>query len=132
MIENERIARERIVLDRGGLIAFCPFASLQPHEVWLLPTEHEAWFERPVRRNAADRLAEVLHTLLVRVERIVPQAAYNLLVRTAPWQDSAAHSGHWRIEILPRVNPLAGLELATGIHINPLSPARAADELRAS
>jgi UDPglucose--hexose-1-phosphate uridylyltransferase len=132
LVASERAAGERIVFDRDCFIAFCPYASLQPCEVWLLPTDHEAWFERRPNTDAADRLAEVLHPLLARVEAIVPQAAYNLLVRTAPWRSSAARCGHWRIEILPRVNPLAGFELATGIHINPISPTRAAEQLRSS
>jgi UDPglucose--hexose-1-phosphate uridylyltransferase len=68
----------------------------------------------------------------VRLESIVPGAAYNLLLRTAPWREAAAHCGHWRIELLPRLNSLAGLELATGIHINPLSPTHAAERLRSS
>jgi UDPglucose--hexose-1-phosphate uridylyltransferase len=131
LIENERAVRERVVLDRDGLIAFCPFASLQPCEVWLLPTGHEPWFERP-GRNAGDHLAGILHGLVVRIEAIVPQAAYNLVVRSAPWRESATGCGHWRVEILPRVNALAGLELATGIHINPISPAKAAAQLRLS
>jgi UDPglucose--hexose-1-phosphate uridylyltransferase len=130
LIAGERAAGERIVFDRDGLIAFCPFASLQPGEVWLLPTEHQAWFERRPRSASGDRVAELLFPLLARVEAIVPQAAYNFFVRTAPWRPAAAACGHWRIEVLPRVNPLAGLELATGIHINPISPTRAAKQLR--
>jgi UDPglucose--hexose-1-phosphate uridylyltransferase len=132
LVDRERAAGQRIVFDRDGFIAFCPYASLQPCEVWLLPTDHEPWFERRPCTGAADRLADVLHPLLARVEAIVPQAAYNLFVRTAPWRTSAARCGHWRIEILPRVNPLAGLELAAGIHINPISPTRAAEHLRSS
>jgi UDPglucose--hexose-1-phosphate uridylyltransferase len=132
LIEDERLARERVVLERDGLIAFCPFVSLQPCEVWLMPTGHEPWFERRERQNAGDPLAGILLSLLVRIEAILPRPAYNLLVRTSPWQDAATRSGHWRIEILPRANPLAGLELATQIHINPLSPSRAAQQLRSS
>jgi UDPglucose--hexose-1-phosphate uridylyltransferase len=132
LIAAERAAGDRIVLDRDGLIAFCPYVSLQPCEVWLMPTDHEPWFERRSHSNLVGRLAEVLHQLVARVEAIVPRAAYNLLVRTAPWCSSAAACGHWRIEILPRVNPLAGLELATGIHINPISPTQAAEQLRSS
>lgn len=132
LVEDERRAGERIVLHGDGLVAFCPFVSLQPCEVWLLPTAHEAWFERRPRTAAADALAEMLHVLVVRIERIVPHAAYNLLVRTAPWRAAAGRCGHWRIEILPRCNSLAGLELATGIHINPISPTRAAQRLRSS
>jgi UDPglucose--hexose-1-phosphate uridylyltransferase len=97
-----------------------------------MPTAHEPWFEHRPHSNAADKLAEVLHALVVRIEQVIPRLAYNLLLRTAPWRESAARAGHWRIEILPRINSLAGLELATGIHINPLSPARAAEDLRRS
>ncbi len=131
LIEDERKNGERVVLDRDGFIAFCPYASLQPCEVWLIPTAHEPWFEGslPAGHHA---LATILHRLLVRIEAILPRPSYNLLIRTAPWQDDAARAGHWRIEILPRVNPLAGVELATHIYINPISPNRAAQQLRSS
>jgi UDPglucose--hexose-1-phosphate uridylyltransferase len=132
LIEDERRTKERIVLEGDGLIAFCPYASLQPCEVWLMPTSHEPWFERRPQPSGDDSLAEMLHSLLARVEAILPRPAYNLLVRTAPWQDAAADCGHWRIEILPRTNPIAGFELATQIYINPLSPTRAAQQLRSS
>jgi UDPglucose--hexose-1-phosphate uridylyltransferase len=130
LIDDERSAGERIVLDRDGLVAFCPFASLQPHEVWLMPVEHEPWFERRPRQSSDDKLAATLHALVARIEAIVPGGNYNLLLQTAPWNKSAGDCGHWRIDILPRSNSLAGFELATGIHINPLSPARAAERLR--
>ena len=132
LIAAERRNVDRVVLDRDGFLAFCPYASLQPCEVWLMPTDHQPWFERDASPPQHDALASVLHTLLVRIEAILPRVAYNLLVRTTPWQDDAAACGHWRIEILPRVNPLAGFELATHIHINPISPTRAAQQLRSS
>jgi UDPglucose--hexose-1-phosphate uridylyltransferase len=132
LVASERAVGERIVFDRDGFIAFCPYVSLQPCEVWLLPTDHAAWFERQPRSDSVDRLASVLLPLLARIEAVLPLAAYNLLVRTAPWRSSAARCSHWRIEILPRVNPLAGFEMGTGIHINPISPTRAAEQLQSS
>jgi UDPglucose--hexose-1-phosphate uridylyltransferase len=132
LIDDERQTKDRVVLDRDGFIAFCPYASLQPCEIWLMPTTHEPWFERRTLPTGVDPLAELLHSLLVRIEAILPRPAYNLLVRTSPWQDAAADCGHWRIEILPRTNPFAGFELATHIYINPISPTRAAQQLRSS
>jgi UDPglucose--hexose-1-phosphate uridylyltransferase len=161
LIADERHAAERVVFDGDGLIAFCPYASLQPCEVWLMPTTHEPWFERRPQPTGSDPLITKLPALLARVEAILPRAAYNLLlrttpwqadaagcghwrieilprpaynllIRTAPWQAAAANCGHWRIEILPRTNPMAGFELATHIHINPISPTRAAQQLRSS
>jgi UDPglucose--hexose-1-phosphate uridylyltransferase len=129
LIEAERANRDRVVLDRDGFIAFCPYASLQPCEVWVMPTVHEPWFEQRAEQPGVDRLAEVLHRLLTRIEAVLPRPSYNLLVRTSPWQDDGGRAGHWRIEILPRVNPLAGVELATQIFINPISPSVAAQQL---
>jgi UDPglucose--hexose-1-phosphate uridylyltransferase len=130
LIGREKAWGERLVLDRHGYVAFCPFASLQPHEVWLLPERHEPSFENGVRHGAAERLADVLHALLERVERNVPDAAYNLLLRTAAWGAHCDDWSHWRIELLPRANPLAGFEIATAVHINPVPPEAAARQLR--
>jgi UDPglucose--hexose-1-phosphate uridylyltransferase len=130
LIEQERNASSRIVFDDDGFIAFCPQASWQPHEVWLLPTQHASSFEAEPPANL-DRFAVTLHKLIARFESVVPSAQYNLLLRTAPWIDDFDKSFHWRIELLPRANSLAGLEVATGVHINPLPPERAASQLRA-
>jgi UDPglucose--hexose-1-phosphate uridylyltransferase len=129
LVADERSAGTRIVVDRDGLVAFCPFASWQPYEVWLVPVEHRPAFELAAP-GELDRLAGVLHVLVRRLETIVPHAAYNMLLRTAPWIAGCDDWSHWRIELLPRINSFAGLEIATGIHINPLSPERAAEQLR--
>jgi UDPglucose--hexose-1-phosphate uridylyltransferase len=130
VIQQERSAGVRIVADRDGFVAFCPFASWQPWEVWLMPAQHQPAFERQSQPAGLDRLADVLHELVARVESIVPETSYNLLLRTAPWIDGVNPWYHWRIELLPRVVEFAGLELAAGIHINPLSPEHAAQQLR--
>lgn len=130
LIEHERTAGKRIVLDRNGYVVFCPYASWQPWEVWLLPAQHQPAFELQTSPAAADRLADVFHDLVRRLEARVPEASYNMLLRTAPWIDGVDSWFHWRIELLPRVSPFAGLELAAGIHINSLSPEHAAQHLR--
>jgi UDPglucose--hexose-1-phosphate uridylyltransferase len=129
LITKERAANERIVLVRDGFIAFCPFASWQPGEVWLMPTAHEGSFES-ASRDQLRRLTGILHPLIHRLESNIPGAAYNLILRTSPWIGDCDAWSHWRIELLPRVNAFAGLELATGININHLAPERAAGLLR--
>jgi UDPglucose--hexose-1-phosphate uridylyltransferase len=129
IIANEQTANERVVLVRDGFIAFCPFASWQPGEVWLMPTGHEPSLES-ASSTALERLAGVLHALVGRLESNIPGAAYNLILRTAPWTAGNEAWSHWRIELLPRINAFAGLELATGIHINHLAPEQAAGQLR--
>ena len=51
----------------------------------------------------------------------------NLWVRTAPL---GADHFCWRIDIVPRLTHMAGLELGTGVHLNIVAPEQAAAELR--
>lgn len=130
-IERERAHKQRIILDRDGYVAFCPSASVQPLEFWILPGEHQPSFEL-LDADALDRLAEVSHLLIERLESLLPVASYNMLLRTGPWIAGVDDWCHWRIEVLPRVSTFAGLELGTGIYINSFAPERAAERLRAS
>lgn len=129
LVAHERETGARIVWDRDGYVAFCPYASWQPYELWLLPAQHHASFERTAEPQSLATLAEVLHTLLERVEAVAPRIDINFTLRTAPWTPGVEPWSHWRIELLPRLASLAGIELATGVHINPLAPERAARHL---
>jgi UDPglucose--hexose-1-phosphate uridylyltransferase len=51
----------------------------------------------------------------------------NLWLRTAP---KGAEHFHWRIDVVPRMTQLAGLELGTGIGVNVYPPERAAQDLQ--
>jgi UDPglucose--hexose-1-phosphate uridylyltransferase len=48
-------------------------------------------------------------------------------VRTAPL---GADHFCWRIDIVPRLTHMAGLELGAGVHLNIVAPEQAAAELR--
>jgi len=72
--------------------------------------------------------AGLLHDGLHRLARVLGASPpLNLWVRTAP---QGAEHWCWRIDILPRLTQLAGLELGTGVHLNVVTPERAAAELR--
>jgi UDPglucose--hexose-1-phosphate uridylyltransferase len=129
LIEQERSTLERTVHESDSFVVFCPFASLQAYEVWLMPTKHSTSFEDLPSATFED-LSRVLHDVIRRVESVVPDAAYNLLLRTRPWRGCDAAWSHWRIELVPRTTALAGLELGAGVYINPVAPERAAGKLR--
>jgi UDPglucose--hexose-1-phosphate uridylyltransferase len=72
--------------------------------------------------------AALLHDGLRRLaRRFGASPPLNVIVRTAP---SGAEEYCWRIDVLPRLAPQAGLELGTAVHLNPVAPERAAAELR--
>ena len=131
----ERIARERndsvrLVLDRDGYVAICPYVSMHAYETWLLPVDHGRWFPPTANRVSTETLAGVLWEVLSRIERLLPGVGYNMIVRIAPWSAQRTDY-HPRIEIYPRMDMFAGFELGTSIHINQVSPEYAAQKLRA-
>jgi UDPglucose--hexose-1-phosphate uridylyltransferase len=48
-------------------------------------------------------------------------------VRTAP---AGSEYFCWRIDLLPRLTKLAGLEMGTGVNLNVMPPEKAAEQLR--
>ncbi|HLM09620.1 MAG TPA: DUF4921 family protein [Thermoleophilaceae bacterium] len=123
LVQEEVRRRERIVAIDDEAVAIAPFAARVPFHVLLAP-------RRPAARFADDGplggrlLHQVLNRLGVALGTLPP---FNMWVRTAP--RDAAHFC-WRIEIMPRLAQLAGLEIGTGVHLNVLAPEDAAQLLR--
>ena len=109
-------------------VAFAPFASRSPFEIWVVPRRHEAGLRaddrdgRPGDRRGAPagprRLAAGLDG-----------PPYNLVLHTAPLREQVDATYHWHWEIHPRLREIAGLELGTGLPVNPVSPEDAVEEL---
>ena len=57
--------------------------------------------------------------------------AYNLILHTAPLHERVDETYHWHWEIHPRLREIAGLELGTGLPVNPVGPKRRRRELLA-
>ena len=128
LIEREIASGDRLVLRQDGLVAVCALAPRQPYETWILPEQHAARFGALEDAQLLGQ-ARVLHELLRRLQAAAPGAAYNLLLHTGPFQ-VPAESFHWHWELVPRLTHEAGLEWGGGVFITPLSPERAAAELR--
>jgi UDPglucose--hexose-1-phosphate uridylyltransferase len=54
---------------------------------------------------------------------------YNLVLHTAPLRERVDGTFHWHWEVHPRLREIAGLELGTGLPVNPVSPEAAVEEL---
>ena len=55
---------------------------------------------------------------------------FNLVLHSAPLHEQVDATYHWHWEIHPRLREIAGLELGTGLPVNPVSPEDAVEELR--
>jgi UDPglucose--hexose-1-phosphate uridylyltransferase len=123
LVQEEVRRSERIVAIDDEAVAIAPYGSRLPYQLMLAPRRARARFE-----DDGPTAAALLHDVLGRLaRRLGANPPLNLWVRTAP---RGAEHFCWRIDVLPRLTHLAGLELGTGLHVNIVAPERAAAELR--
>lgn len=119
VVQEEVRQRVRLVAHDDEAVLLAPYASRLPYQLMVAPRRPRARFEDDGPSGAA-----LLHDALRRLaRRFGAPPPLNLWVRTAP-------VGCWRIDIMPRLTHVAGLELGTGVNLNIVSPERAAAELR--
>jgi UDPglucose--hexose-1-phosphate uridylyltransferase len=73
-------------------------------------------------------VALVLRDVLDKVRRLLDDPPYNVVVHDAPVAGDVTF--HWWVEIVPRIAVVAGFELGTGVLVNTVDPANAAQLLR--
>jgi UDPglucose--hexose-1-phosphate uridylyltransferase len=125
LLQEEVRRGERIVAIDEEAVALCPFSARAPFHLQIVP-------RRPTARFSDDGAlgGRLLHETLLRLGATLGTLPpLNMWVRTAPRD---AERFCWRIEIMPRLAQLAGLEIGTGVHLNVLAPEAAAERLRAA
>lgn len=123
LVQEEVRLRDRIVASDDEAVLMAPYGSQLPYQLMLAPRVPRARFEDDGPTGAA-----LLHDALRRLARLLGASPpLNLWVRTAP---RGAERFCWRIDIVPRLTQIAGLELGTGVHLNVVAPEDAAAALR--
>ena len=128
LVRDESRRPDRLVWEDDASVAFAPYASRSPFEAWIVPRRHEADFGRATRADVA-ATAEALRQVLSRLATSLDGPPYNLVLHTAPLRELVDATYHWHWEIHPRLREIAGLELGTGLPVNPVSPEDAVEEL---
>lgn len=131
MMRREEESAERLVWESPTYQVLSPYASRFSFETWILPKPHMAAFEE-ITGAELEELAGIFSQTLKRLETVLGNPAYSLVLRTAPFgiENGLASYYHWRFEVMPRLTQFAGFELATGWFINPTAPEEAAAILR--
>ena len=125
LVQEEVRRRERVVAVDDEAVLLAPYASRLPFQLMIAPRRPRARFE-----DDGPLAAGLVHDALSRLRRrLGGMPPLNLWVRTAP---RGADHFCWRIDILPRLTHLAGLELGTGVYLCVVDPEQAAAELRES
>jgi UDPglucose--hexose-1-phosphate uridylyltransferase len=128
LVRDEVARRDRLVYQDASTVCFAPWASRSPFELWVVPRHHEADFGRATDEQlegAADALQGVLRGL-----GVLDDPPYNLVLHTSPAKERVDETYHWHWELHPRLREIAGLELGTGLPVNPVSPEEAVLQLR--
>jgi UDPglucose--hexose-1-phosphate uridylyltransferase len=128
LVRDETRHPDRLVWQDADTVAFAPFASRSPFEIWIVPRRHESDFGRATDADVA-AISEALRQVLGRLAAALDGPPYNLVLHTSPLREQVDATYHWHWEIHPRLREIAGLELGTGLPVNPVSPEDAVEEL---
>jgi len=128
LVRDETRRPERLVWEDASSVAFAPYASRSPFEVWIVPRRHDADFGAASDRDV-QATAEALREVLARLATSLDGPPYNLVLHTAPLREQVEATYHWHWEIHPRLREIAGLEVGSGLPVNPVSPEDAVEEL---
>ncbi|ACJ74793.1 galactose-1-phosphate uridylyltransferase [Thermosipho africanus TCF52B] len=129
MISQEKIENRRIVEENEDFIAFAPYASRFPFEVWIAPKVHSHDFGK-IEDSQVKTFAIILRNTLKRIYKVLDNPPYNFVIHTSPTYEEGKIYYHWHVEIMPRLTRVAGFEWGSGFYINPVPPEDAAKYLK--
>ncbi|HTM68318.1 MAG TPA: DUF4931 domain-containing protein [Candidatus Binatia bacterium] len=122
IMKKEMKGPRRVYADEH-VVAFTPYASMHNYELWILPRRH---VHDVAALNADERLswAKVLRTAAAfAVKKDLPYNFYfHQIVRGADL--------HLYMKLIPRGSVWAGVEIGSGVIINPVAPEDAAAQYR--
>jgi UDPglucose--hexose-1-phosphate uridylyltransferase len=129
MIRQEIDEECRIITENKNFIAFCPFVSRFPFEMWIMPKAHRMSYCETTKDERGE-LAKILKDVLMRMKIALNDPPYNFIIHTAPINTGEKLGYHWHMEIMPRLNRIAGFEWGTGFYAVPTPPEVAIKYLR--
>jgi len=109
----------RLVAEDKNMIAFCPWASMNNYEIWLMPKRH---VDNVTQLTEAERLslAKFIKPILKKINLL--GLAYNYYFHQVVHDQDQ----HLYLKIRPRGSVWASVEIGAGFIINPISPEQAA------
>lgn len=129
ILQQEQKSTERIVYEGEYFIALCPYASRFAYESWIVPKRHTEHFGQLTVAEEKE-LSWFCKKLSMAMVHSLSNPSYNFIINTAPVNSLYEPGYHWYMEFTPRLIVAAGVEVATGVYINPTAPEIAASTLR--
>lgn len=129
IVRQELSDGDRVVDQSPSFVALSPYAARFPYEVWIVPKRHQAAF-RTIDDSHRLEFAALLKRVLLRHRIALGNPAYNYMFHSSPFGLEKNPEYHWHLEIIPRLNSVAGFEWGTGFYINHTPPEESAAVLR--
>jgi UDPglucose--hexose-1-phosphate uridylyltransferase len=117
----------RIDDEQGPVAAWCPPASPTPFTLRVALIDGGSRFDL-IDDDSARAVGAALRDALASIRRTLGDVPYNVVIETAPRDDD--RDFRWWIDIVPRLTIAAGFEIGTGLTVNTVAPADAAEALR--
>jgi UDPglucose--hexose-1-phosphate uridylyltransferase len=113
----------RKVFEDAYTIAFCPYAPMHNYEVWIMPKRH---LDNVTNLSLKEQhsFASILKKILLRIRAL--DLPYNYYFHQVVHDEDQ----HLYLKVVPRGSVWAGVEIGSGVIINPISPEAAAKFFR--
>ena len=129
VVNQELADTERIVEENEFFIAFTPFVSRFPYEMWIMPKSHQSHFIS-IEKEEVGPLGSILRNSMKKLKKLLDNPPYNYIIHTSPINGLEKEYYHWHIEIMPKLVNVAGFEWGSGFYVNPVPPEVAAKNLK--
>lgn len=118
--------RERAVYEDSEVMAFCPYASKHPFEVWIIPKKHTPDL-LDLKTTQLRGIINAMKGITSFYDNVLGFAPYNI---TYMCSSRSSRDFHFHIKFLPRIAIQAGFELGTFVNINIMPPEVAAPAIK--
>ena len=118
-IIQKEAGKNRVIWEDKNLFVFAPYASDSPYGAWFVPKRHMKNFTE-LTYSEKESFAKAMKIVLAKLDEL--GISYNYFFENAVNSEDY----HTHMKLSPRPNIWAGLELGTGVIINPIPPEFAA------
>jgi len=122
-ITKKEMQGPRAVWEDSRIACFTPYASMHNYECWIIPKRHVDNITQ-LNKRERESFAKILKHVLTRICEL--NLAYNYYFHQVVHDDNQ----HLYMKITPRGSMWAGVEIGSGIIINPIPPEDAAEFYR--
>lgn len=119
-----------IVEEDNFFTVYCPDFSQWPYEVWIAPKTPGGYFGDINGQQIKD-LAKIVKSTICRLHGCYDNPETKKIRADVPFSYNyyIFHGENWYLRIIPRLIHRAGFELGTGLSVNVIDPAEAAENL---